>query len=457
MDAIHSPFERMVPLSAYAERRAQLASTLAGGIAIISASSPKTRANDTEYTYRQASDFYYLTGFNEPSATLVIDARTNTPAYTLFLRPRDAKREQWDGYRVGVENARNALGVDNALDISELEQALPKLFDGAAFVALNFRTQHTDEGAIIQKVFSAIDRLKRGQRNGRAAPNRLRDLEQILGRQRLYKSADEIAATQKAIAITGMAHRAAMALAEPGMREYALEAEILKVFRANGAAGPAYNAIVGTGVNATVLHYPAGSATLNDGDLVLIDAGAEFDGYAGDITRTFPVNGKFSDAQRRIYEIVLSAQQKSISAIKKDAHTLEDIHTICAHTLAEGLIDLKLLNASTAEEAIESKELSKFYPHRTSHWLGLDVHDAGPYFEYDESSDAYVPLQLTPGMIFTIEPGLYFPEADDVPEAYRGIGIRIEDDILITESGYENLSTAIPKTIGEVEDACAAP
>jgi Xaa-Pro aminopeptidase len=428
------------------------------------------RNNDVEHEFRQDSDVFYLTGFDEPDTILVLVPRASikvgdeqlAPKFVMFVRPRDPEREVWDGYRAGIEGAREHYGADVAFPIDELPRRLPELLLGHDAVVYRWGNKAFDE-----KLFTAIQAARRtAGRAGGFAPTRLVDPLEVLYEHRLRKSEDELANMRKACAITAEAHAKAMALAKPGGYEFELEAVLLETFRRNGSERPAYGSIVGSGPNATILHYRKNDRRLEDGDLVLIDAGCEYGYYASDVTRTFPANGKFSDVQRAVYEVVLASQLAAIEMVKPGV-TQGELHDRACFVLSEGLVKLGVLEGDV-EQLVKDEAYKPFYMHKTGHWLGMDVHDVGAYFapKRGEKDDDVVMAQrpLEPGMVITIEPGLYFgigAEKAKIGEKglkdwshVRGIGVRIEDDILVTANGYENLTRAIPKTVDEVERAC---
>jgi Xaa-Pro aminopeptidase len=418
-----------------------------GDAVLVLASWPiQLRNGDVEQEYRQDSDLFYLTGFTEPEAVLVLSTREKKT--TLFVRARDPEREIWDGARAGLEGAKADFGADEAFAIGEFEKELPRLLGNhdRLYYRLN-RDRQMDE-----RVLDLRDRLRSRGRTPTTYPHTIVDPGSLLHEMRLIKDDSEIASMRRAAEISGEAHRRAMALAKPGLFEYEIEGALLDTFRKRGAERQAYGAIVGSGPNATVLHYRANDRRLEDGDLLLIDAGCEFGHYASDITRTFPVNGTFSARQKEIYEIVLEAQLASIAATKPGA-TLEQIHRASVETITRGLVRIGLLTGDV-EKLIEAEAYKPFYMHRTSHWLGMDVHDVGAYFENGKGR------RLAAGMVITIEPGIYIAkDAATVPEshrAYRGIGVRIEDDILVTATGSANLTEHVPKTVEDVERACLA-
>jgi Xaa-Pro aminopeptidase len=422
----------------YQTRRARLAAQLGDGIAIISTAPEATRNRDSHYPYRFDSYFYYLTAFTEPEAVVVIIGGA-TPRSLLFCRDKDETREIWDGFRYGPVAAQQTFAFDGAYSIGDLEKQLPELMGniGKLAYAVGFNP------AWDARVLGWLNAVRGKARQGILAPTEIIDVRAMLDEMRLFKDGHEIDTMRRSGQIASDAHRRAMRATQPGRFEYEIEAEVLHHFYAQGAQSPAYTSIVAGGANACVLHYVENRAALKDGDLLLIDAGCELDGYASDITRTFPVNGRFSAAQKDAYEIVLAAQNAAIVSVHTGSPWIAP-HTAAVRVLTQGMIDLKLLSGSV-DGLIESEAYSRFYMHRTGHWLGLDVHDAGEY-KVDGEWRA-----LQPGMTLTVEPGLYIRPADDVPEALWHIGIRIEDDVLVTEAGCEVLTSA-PKTVAEIED-----
>ncbi|MCL4686676.1 aminopeptidase P N-terminal domain-containing protein [Myxococcota bacterium] len=411
-----------------------------GSIAILLGAGLATRSRDTHYRFRQDSDFHYLTGFDHPNAALVLQPDADA-AFTLFVEPRDPGAETWTGYRPGVEGARSDFGADEAHPIDALLEKLPALLEQAR------RVYHVlgRDPRVDQKLIETIDAARLRSRAHAPPPDAILDPRAILHEQRLRKEPAEIEWMRRAVEITREAHAAAAALAHAGRFEYELEAALDGTFRRRGGWGPAYDSIVGGGANATVLHYIANDQPLRDDTLVLIDAGCEYAGYAADVTRTYPVGGRFATPAREIYELVLAAQEAALEHARPGA-TLEQIHDAAVRRLIDGMIALRLLPTTTLDDALESGEFRRYYVHRTSHWLGLDVHDVGAY-----SQDGK-PRPLEPGMVLTVEPGLYVPAGEErAPEALRGIGVRIEDDVLITADGHENLCAAIPKHPSDVE------
>lgn len=412
------------------------------GVAIISTAPEQIRNRDAHFPYRFDSYFYYLTGFCEPEAVLVIVAGTagSESRHILFCREKDTEREIWDGFRYGPEAARDAFGFDEAYPIASLDEMLPKLL--ADQPAVYFALGH--EGAWDARVIGWINRVRQQARSGVAVPAEIRDVRLFLDEMRLFKSEEELQVMRQAAKISGDAHRVAMQKTRPGMNEYEVEAELLREFRRHGAQAPAYTPIVAGGGNACVLHYVENNAALKAGDLLLIDAGCELDGYAADITRTFPVDGKFSPAQREVYQLVLSAQEAAIAEVRP-GNSWDVPHQAALRMLAQGFVDLGLCHGSV-DDVIESEDYKRFYMHRTGHWLGLDVHDAGEY-KQDGNWRA-----LRPGMTLTVEPGCYIRPADNVPAHFWNIGVRIEDDVAVTEAGCEVLTAAAPKAVAEIEE-----
>ncbi|WP_416885632.1 Xaa-Pro aminopeptidase [Marinospirillum sp.] len=430
-----------LPIASFQARRAALAARLpSSSMALIPAAELAVRSRDTEYPFRQNSDFWYLTGFAEPQAFLVLVKPAEGPVKShLFCLPRDPAQETWTGYRLGPERAVATLAVDQAAPLHELDSAMLGWLNQVEQVFLTL-----NDTALTQRLLAWRQQaLQRGRRNAQVVAQ-LHDLQPELAALRQIKSEEEIQLMRRAAAISATGHLAAMQACAPGGYEYQLQAELEYSFKMQGAAGPAYGSIVGSGANACILHYVENNAPLQAGDLVLIDAGAEYQGYAGDITRTFPVSGQFSEPQLALYRLVLKANALAISLVRPGAD-LEAIHQRVIHCLTEGLIELGLL-AGPLEQAIEQETYKAFYMHGTSHWLGLDVHDVGAYRQQGQ------PVPLQPGMVLTIEPGLYIaPDAAEVPPQWRGIGIRIEDDVLVTPTGCEVLTEAVPKDPEAIE------
>lgn len=424
----------------FAERRERLREAMGdGAVAIFVGAGLVTRSMDTEFPFRQDSDFWYLTGFSHPNAIAVL--RTDDgPPFTLYVEPRDPTAETWTGYRPGTEGALADFAADSAFERDRFLADLPKLVGGASRI---FHVLGRDAD-VDRCITDTVEELRRRSRQGVEPPEAIVDPRGIVHEMRLVKGADELALMRRAAAISAEAHAAAAALAQPGNHEYELEAALEYTFRRRGARGPAYTTIVGGGRNATVLHYVTNDCPLAPGSVVLIDAGCELEGYASDVTRTYPVGGRFEGAARDVYEIVLAAQEAAL-ALCRPGSTLPQIHDAAVQVLVDGLLAQGVLSGD-AEDLIKNEKHRPYYMHGTSHWLGLDVHDVGAY-----RKDG-APRVLEPGMVFTVEPGLYFGESlDEVDDALRGIGVRIEDDVIITEVGHENLNTALPKTPDEIE------
>jgi Xaa-Pro aminopeptidase len=413
-----------------------------GSVAIIPSALEAVRSNDTHYRYRQDSDLFYLTGFAEPESVALLSTVEGKPKYTLFVRERDPEREIWDGRREGVEGARNNYGADEAFPISQLSEKLGDALTGARTLYYRLAGGHPQLDELVLKQLS---HLRAGVRRGVSAPEAIIDPASLIHEMRVVKTDEEIELMQKAADIAAEAHCEAMKAVRPGMKEYELEALIEYNFRRNGASGPAYSSIVGGGANATVLHYINNDDTLRDGDLVLVDAGAEYRGYASDITRTFPVDGRFTEAQREIYELVLHAQISCVNMAGPGV-TMEELKNHSIEILTAGMVRLGLLKGDPAE-LIKEEKYKQFYMHGLGHYLGMDVHDVGRY-QVDG-----VPRKLEPGMVITVEPGIYIAkDSKEVPEKYLGIGVRIEDDVLITEEGRRVLTNKVPKQIEEIEE-----
>jgi len=454
-------------ITPYAQRRAKLAALLGPqGIAIVPSAPEQQRNRDSDFLYRHDSYFYYLTGFAEPKAWLVICGDGKT---TLCCQPKDLEREIWDGYRLGPDAALAQLGVDAACSVADLDAKLPALLDGRDAVWYPFATHKGLE----TRIDGWLGSLRARVRYGALCPQQQRDLCGLLDEMRLFKDAHEQAIMRRAAQISAAAHIRAMQTSarmlrdgQP-VREYHLDAELLHEFRRQGSQYPAYGSIVAAGANACVLHYRADVGEVRDGELVLIDAGCELDGYASDITRTFPANGKFSGPQRALYELVLASQEAAIAATRAGAR-FTDPHEATVKVLAQGMLDVGLLDKNkvgTLEDVIEKRTYFQFYMHRTGHWLGMDVHDCGSYIEPSEVgmvSERKDPLSgeiikdrpariLHPGMVLTIEPGIYVRATEGVPEKFHNIGIRIEDDAIVTDTGCELISRDVPVGVDEVE------
>ena len=408
------------------------------GVAVVPTAPERTRNRDAHYPYRYDSYFYYLTGFPEPEAVLVQVAGPK-PKSILFCRERDPEREIWDGFRFGPQGACAQFGFDECHVIAELDSVLPQLLADQPALYCHLGADEAWSGRVLRW----LDAVRAQARSGVAAPGTILDLHALIDEMRVVKDPHELAVMRRAADITADAHRRAMRATSAGRYEYEIEAELLHEFRSRGAQAPAYTPIVAGGANACVLHYVSNAALLADGDLLLIDAGCELDGYAADLTRTFPVNGRFSAPQRDVYEMVLAAQQSAIAAVTPGA-PWNAPHDAAVQVLAEGLIALGLCKGS-ADKVIESGEYKRFYMHRTGHWLGLDVHDAGDY----KNAGEWRPLE--PGMVLTVEPGCYIRPGEGVPPELAGIGVRIEDDVLVTTAGSDVLTRAAPKSVADIE------
>jgi Xaa-Pro aminopeptidase len=412
-------------------------------VAIIPAAHEQTRSYDTEFKFRQDSDFWYLTGFPEPDAVAVIDPQNKKSPYTLYVRPRDLEMETWFGRREGVEGAVKNYSADKAFSIDKFEADLPKLLDGHEKLYYRFALdKDLDQQMLKYLSGQRVRRLKSAY-----PPHTIIDPTIILGEMRLHKDAEEAETMQTAATIAAEAHILAMKKVKPGMNEGQVEAMMEAFMRDRGASGVAYNSIIGGGANATILHYVENNMPLRDGDLILIDAGAEFKGYASDITRTFPVNGRFTQPQREVYDVVLDVQKKCID-YTVSGNRWADRQKYSIELLTEGMLKLGLLRGK-ASDLIKNKAYLKYYMHGVGHYLGLDVHDAGRYYVDQHAKES---KPFAPGMVLTVEPGLYIPPNDkDAPAKYRGIGIRIEDDVLVTEDGNRNLTSKVPKEAEEIE------
>ena len=413
-------------------------------IVIVPAAPERIRNNDSHYPYRQDSDFHYLTGFGEPDAVLVLIPGRSAGAEILFCRERHPEREQWDGPRAGPDGAVEDYALDDAFPIEDIDEILPGMIEGRSRVYYHFG-RDTDFDL---RIIAWVNRVRGEMKKGARAPHEFVALSHLLHDLRLFKSAGELALMRRSAEIAAEGHFRAMQATRPGMYEHAVEAELLHTFRRHGAVA-SYEPIVGGGANACVLHYRANNALLNDGDMLLIDAGAEFHGYASDITRTFPVNGRYTKAQREIYDIVLAAQDAAIDQVRP-GRAFNAYHDAAVRVISQGLIDLGLLEGEL-DEVIESGAFRKFYMHKTGHWLGLDVHDVGDYRIGDDFRE------LEAGMVLTVEPGIYIaPSLEGVPEAYRGIGVRIEDDVVVTKSAPDVMSTDVPRDASSIEALMAA-
>ena len=429
----------------YAQRRKQLMRTAGDdAILILPAAPERVRSRDTHYPYRQDSDLLYLTGFPEPEAVLVLVPGRQHGESILFCRERDPDREGWDGPRCGPDGAVDRHGMDDAYPITDIDDILPGLLEGRSRVYYHFGR----DAEFDLKLIGWINRVRAMMRMGAQPPHEFLELGHLLDEQRLFKSRDELKLMQRAADISIRAHEAAMRASRAGLFEYEIQAEIERVFRMHDAV-PAYSSIVGAGRNACVLHYIANNAVAAAGDLMLVDAGAEYRGYAADITRTFPVNGRFSTEQRALHDLVLAAQAAALSHARPGA-AYQDGHEAAVRTLTEGLLKLGLLKGSL-EKNITAGHYKRFYRHKTGHWLGLDVHDVGEYRIDGESR------LLEPGMTFTVEPGLYVaPDDQTVAAKWRGIGIRIEDDVVVTNDGHRVLTDKLARSADEIESFMAA-
>lgn len=440
-------------MNPFHERRATLIAHmhgLGGGVAVIATAPEKFRNSDAEYPYRHDSNFFYLTGFVEPESVVVLVAGKKNQSI-LFCREKNSERELWEGFRHGPEGAKETFGFDAAFPIDALDAVIPKLLADAPAL---FYGLGSDAGLDAQ-VRTWLGKVRGQARAGIAAPAVGHNVNGLLHQMRLIKDAGELTVMRRAATITGAAHARAMRATAAGLHEYEIEAELLHEFRRNGSDFPAYTAIVATGANACVLHYRAGASILQPTDLVLIDAGCELDGYASDVTRTFPVSGRFSGPQATLYNIVLAAQQAAIEATAPGRRFM-DGHDAAVRVLAQGMLDTGLLDRSKVgelDDVIVNGDYRQFYMHRTGHWIGMDVHDVGDYREPGAAPEnGERPWRiLHPGMTLTVEPGLYVRPAPGVPEHFWNIGIRIEDDVAVTAEGADILSSSAPKTIAEIE------
>ncbi len=425
-------------MNIYRERREKLAQQMGAGVAVIPTASEQLRNRDSHYPFRHDSYFYYLSAFPEPEAVLVMVVAETTQSI-LFCREKNLEREIWDGYRYGPDGAREAFGFDAAYPIEMLDAMMPQLLANQSSVFFDLGAEASWDARVVRWLNS----VRHEARNGVTAPSGIRDVRALLDEMRLFKDPHELEIMRRAADISGGAHRRAMQASRPGRWEYEIEAELLHEFRRHGAQAPAYTPIVAGGANACVLHYVSNNAQLAAGDLLLIDAGCELDGYAADITRTFPVSGQFSAAQKDSYEVVLTAQTAAMEKVKMGYHWNEP-HEAALRVLVQGMIDFKLCSGSP-DAVIESGDYKRFYMHKTGHWLGMDVHDVGDYKQGGNWR------ALAPGMMLTVEPGLYVRPDDKVPESFWNIGIRIEDDVLVTQGACEVITHAAPRTIAEIE------
>jgi Xaa-Pro aminopeptidase len=431
----------MISRQEFARRRRELMDNMEeNSIAVLPAAPERRRNRDIEHQYRQDSDFWYLSGFPEPEAVMALIPGRDHGEFVLFCRERNREMETWHGYRSGPEGAVSDYGADDAFPIADIDEILPGLIEGRDRVYYDMgRDTEFD-----RQVMSWVNSIRAKVRSGAHPPGEFLALTHLLHDQRLFKSAAELKVMRRAGEIAAAAHVRAMKIVEPGMYEYQLEAEYLHEFMRQGARSPAYPSIVGGGRNGCILHYITNDQKLRDGDLVLVDAGAEFHSYASDITRTFPVNGKFSATQQAVYEVVLASQLAAIAQVRPGRHW-NDPHEAAVQVLVQGMKDLGLLQGDV-NELIETEAYRRFYMHRTGHWIGLDVHDVGDYKVHDEWR------VLEPGMVMTVEPGIYIaPDDDSVAAKWRGIGIRIEDDVAVTRKGHEVFTDAVPKAVADIE------
>jgi len=432
-----------LPAAVFAARRGKLMEGLGPkGAALFLAAPEAVRSNDTHFDYRQDSDLYYLSGFDEPESALLLLPGHEKHPVVMFVRKRDPDREVWDGARAGVEGVKERFGAAEAFPIEEMSTRLPALLEGRD--RLHYRLGlRADQDVAVIKTFAALRPL---ERKGKVVPREVVDPAPLLHEMRLFKRGEELEALRRAVRVSAEAHVRAMKATRPGLAEYEVQAEVEYVFRRHGARAPGYGTIVGSGPNACVLHYVSNRRTMEAGDLLLLDAGAEVDYYTGDITRTWPVSGRFSDRQREVYDLVLRAQDEVIALVRPGT-PWSALNERATRVLTEGLQGLGVLDqAQTVDALVEAKAFKPFYMHSVGHWLGMDVHDVGSY-----ASDGNPTRPLAPGMVLTVEPGLYFPPGEKTPAAYAGIGVRIEDDVLVTESGCEVLSREAPKAVDDLE------
>ena len=424
----------------FEKRRRDLMQQMGGGLALIPTAPVRNRNRDVNFPFRPDSDFYYLTHFPEPEACAVLVPGRAHGEFILFCRERNPEKEIWDGRRAGLDGARELYGADDAFPIDDIDDILPGLLENREKVFCSMG-RHPEFDA---KLMEWVNEVRAKSRNGVSAPGEFVDLNHLLHEMRLFKRPEELRLMKRAAKVSAQAHRRAMQTCRPGLMEYELEAELLYEFKKGGSQSPAYPPIVGGGANSCILHYTENNTELKAGDMLLIDAGAEIDGYAADITRSFPVSGKFSAEQRAVYEVVLAAQLAAIEQVKSGKHWNEP-HEAAVRILVDGLMQLKLLNGSP-DQLLETGAYKRFYMHRTGHWLGLDVHDVGDYKLHDTWR------LLEPGMVLTVEPGLYISAGDPtIPKGFWDIGVRIEDDVLVTRDDPEVLSRDAPKTIDDIE------
>ncbi|GMQ90022.1 MAG: Xaa-Pro aminopeptidase [Gammaproteobacteria bacterium] len=424
----------------FEKRRREVMHEMGGGVAILPTAPTRSRNRDVDFPFRPDSDFYYLTQFPEPDAVAVLVPGRAHGEYILFCREKDREKELWDGRRAGLEGAREIYGADDAFPINDIDEILPALLENCEKVFYSMgRDQEFDA-----RLMGWVNEIRAKVRAGVKAPGEFVDLNHILHEMRLYKRTEEIRLMKRAAKVSTRAHKRAMQACRPGMMEYELEAELIYEFTRGGSPAPAYPPIVGGGANSCVLHYTQNNGELNDGDVVLVDAGAEIDCYAADITRTFPVNGKFSGEQRAVYEVVLAAQLAAIEQVKP-GRQWNHPHETAVRVLTEGLVELGLL-AGDVDELIREERYKRFFMHRTGHWLGMDVHDVGDY----KVDDVWRLLEA--GIVMTVEPGLYIAaDSEGVDPRWWNIGVRIEDDVLVTREGNEVLSRDVPKQLDEIE------
>ncbi len=424
----------------FEKRRRDLMQQMGGGLALIPTAPVRNRNRDVNFPFRPDSDFYYLTHFPEPEACAVLVPGRAHGEFILFCRERNPEKEIWDGRRAGLDGARELYGADDAFPIDDIDEILPGLLENREKVFCSMG-RHPEFDA---KLMEWVNEVRAKSRNGVSAPGEFVDLNHLLHEMRLFKRPEEIRLMKRAAKVSTQAHRRAMQTCRPGLMEYEIEAELLHEFKKGGSQSPAYPPIVGGGANSCILHYTENNTELKAGDMLLIDAGAEIDGYAADITRSFPVSGKFTAEQRAVYEVVLAAQLAAIERVKSGNHWNEP-HEAAVRILVDGLMQLKLLNGS-ADQLLETGAYKRFYMHRTGHWLGLDVHDVGDYKLHDTWR------LLEPGMVLTVEPGLYIAAGDPaIPPGFWNTGIRIEDDVLVTRDGNEVLSRDAPKAVDDIE------
>lgn len=429
----------------YKKRRQTLLKELGQSVALIPTNPHHTRSHDTEFPFRPDSNFGYLTGHLEPEALLVLCPQAEDAKEVLFVRPKNPELELWMGERLGPEKARELYQVDEAYGYDQLEEKLPELIDLHESIMMDIFAH----GEWMQKVYPMMKKLNQQRKRKKPAPQGFLNLAPMLGKMRLKKDKHEIELMKKSAQITHDAHCAAMARAADGVNEGQVQSVLDYVFMDRGAQGEAYESIVAGGNNANTLHYIQNNQALKDGDLLLIDAGSELDLYASDVTRTFPVSGSYTPTQKKVYELILNVQKECI-AMAAPGKKLSELHDFTCKGLSNALLELGFFKGKSLEQVVEEKLYRKYFPHGTGHWLGLDVHDTCPYFDKD-----YNDILFEEGMVFTVEPGLYFNENnEEVPAELKGIGIRIEDDILITANGHENLTASIPKEVADVESAC---